>query len=327
MATRHLSAAYVKPAMLRCCAGICGGAANAAQAKPPAAPELRPVVKPTVRLDEPEDTEPPSFERLIAKFGMQVAPPGVSPPVPAIVSGDFPRNPARLLVLLPSSGAPPGAWNGQDTAAPLLSWGEANGYATVLFSSRALEAAPAEVWDRILRGSPARFVAVVVADGALPLLREALLPSHVLLHARFRAVCAACSNGAGADAGGAQRSVQQLLSQGPPMPEELRRHLSSVLMRLPPGPAESDPRFWYQYLFELLQERDERWQRTEAKKYAGFQNLKENDMPGFRRMPVEKRIERLDRDRGNDELARLLRKHERQAAGTDHDSEDEPGID
>lgn len=206
----------------------------------------------------------------------------------------------------------------------MLAWAEANGYATALFSAAALEAATSEIWDRVLRGSPAGCVTVVVASGMLPVLQAALLPMHPLLFSRFRAVCVVSDSGTGA----APRDwAQRLLAEGPEMPDELRGHLRSVLVRIP-DPTGLAPREWHQHVFELLREREDRFQKTEAKKYAGFQGLKENDMPGLRRMPVETRIARLDRDRGNDELAQLLKKHERQAgAGAYESDEEEPGVD
>jgi len=283
------------------------------------------VVKPVVRLDEPGELGPPTLEYLVERFGMRVAPPNSQSPAPALVSADFPRNVARLLVLVPSSGSPAGAWNAHEPAAQMLSWAEANGYATALFRAEALEAAPHETWDRVLRGSPAGCVAVVAASGTLPVLQAALLPLHPLLLSRFRAVCAVPEGGAGSE-GAPSDFAGQWLAELPPGSEELRGHLRAALVRLP-APAGREPRAWHQHLFELLQEREDRFQRTEAKKYAGFQGLQENDMPGFRRLPMEKRIERLDRDRGNDELARLLHKHERQTGADAHESEEEPGVD
>mmetsp|Transcript_120371 Transcript_120371/g.374799 ORF Transcript_120371/g.374799 Transcript_120371/m.374799 type:complete len:314 (+) Transcript_120371:51-992(+) len=313
--------------MLRCCAGICGGSEPTASARSsaPPAPERRPVVKPAVRLDEDEENGPPSFEHLIERFGMLAAPPGSDPPPPAVVSADFPRNVLRLLVLVPSSGSLAGAWNGHDSAARTLSWAEANGYATALFRAEALEAAPSELWDRVLRGSPAGCVTILVASGMLPVVQAALLPVHPLLLSRFRAICAVPADSTGA--GCAEPDLaQQLLAGLPPGHEELRSQLRSTLVRIP-APADGEPRTWHQRLFELLQEREDRFQKTEAKKYVGFQNLKENDIPGFKRLPMDKRIERLDRDRGNDELACLLRKHERRADAGADDSEEEPGVD
>uniref|UniRef100_A0A7S1RY87 Uncharacterized protein n=1 Tax=Alexandrium catenella TaxID=2925 RepID=A0A7S1RY87_ALECA len=311
--------------MLRCCAGICGSTQPSASARPAAAPEPPRVVKPVVRLDEPEDASPPSFERLIERFGAKAAPPGCDPPAPAIVSANFPRTVTRLLVIVPSSGAPPGAWNGNDSAAELLAWADANGYAMALFSSQALEASPSKIWDGVLRGSPAGCVTVLVAAGMLPVVQAAFLPMHPLLFSRYRAVCVVPDSSAGADP--APRDfAQSILAQGPAMPDELRSQLRATLVRIP-DPVGREPRGWHQHLFELLQEREDRFAKNEGKKYAGFQDLKENDMPGLRRLTIEKRMERLDRDRGNDELAQLLRKHERNSGKGAEDSEEEPGVD
>eukprot|EP00913_Durusdinium_trenchii_P016942 g15927.t1 len=71
----------------------------------------------------------------------------------------------------------------------------------------------------------------------------------------------------------------------------------------------------------------DRWQSLELKKYYGFQGLKENDMPGLKRMGVDQRVQRLDRDRNNDELARLLKKHEEAKSKPEEGSDEEPGID
>lgn len=273
------------------------------------------MVRPVIRADEPEGTEDMPLEDLVAHFGMLRAPPGADPPG-AVVTADFQRNSSRLLVLLPSAGAPPGAWDttlgsGHGAAPALLRWAEANGYAAALFLARAIEARPSELWDRVLRGNPSKCVCVAVAKGMLPMLEAALTPLHPVLYSRFRTVVVwDGSEGGGGGGGGMVESHA-----------ELRAHLSAALVRMPPAWAVSEPRVAHQRLFEILIEREERWQRSQVKKYASFQDLKENDMPGLRRLSVDKRIERLDRDRGNDELAQLLRKHENE------DSEDEPGVD
>jgi len=270
-------------------------------------------VRPVIRADEPEGTEDMALEDLVAHFGMLRAPPGADPPG-AVVTADFQRNSSRLLVLLPAAGAPPGAWDatlgsGHGAAPALLRWAEANGFAAALFLPRAAGAGPPEqLWDRVLRGNPSKCVCVAVARGMLPVLEAALAPLHPVLYSRFRTVVV--WDGGGDGVGGAAGSHA-----------ELRAHLSAALVRMPPAWAASEPRVAHQRLFEILVEREERWQRSQVKKYASFQDLKENDMPGLRRISVDKRIERLDRDRGNDELARLLRKHENE------DSEDEPGVD
>lgn len=276
------------------------------------------VVKPVVRLDAPAtQLKAASFDDLIQSFEMLAAPPGVHPP-DAIVSKDFQRNVQRLLVLVPSAGAPPGTWDvglgpHGDTNS-LLRWAEANSYAVAIFAAQALEAKPAEVWDRVLRGSPARCVSVAAVSGSLPLLQAALAPLHPVLYSRFRTLCVVQD----------QATSNSEASASPTLPAELQSHLANSLVRLPASWAEAEPFLAHQQLFEVLLGREELWQKGEARKYAGFQGLKENDMPGLRRIGLDQRVSRLDRDRHDDELARLLKKNERANQGND---EDEPGVD
>jgi hypothetical protein len=275
------------------------------------------VVKPVVRVDELREPEQASFERLIDRCGMQPAPPGVSDPG-AIASPDFPTNCTRLLVVVPSGDAPPGSWNGQDTALPLLLWAQANNFAVVLFSSQRLKADPAGFWDRIMVGSPARFVVVVVGHNMLNTVVTALCPLHPLLFRRFRAIFAADRDGPVAGNLG--------LEECPTVSEQLRAHLGASLLPLPCESLMAEP-LAHQRLFELAIQREERWCRGEATKYSGFANMKEGDKPGLKRMQVDERIQHLGRDRGNDELSRLLRKHEQAAVSTGEEDEEEPGVD
>jgi len=303
--------------MLRCLAGICGGeASSVAPTNGASGPEVpdRPVVKPTVRLDE-EVAQVSSFDDLVSSLGVVLAPPGAVQPC-AVATEDFPKNCTRLLVLLPSAGAPPGSWDakaggGHGDAVPIIRWAQANGYAACLFSAAALAAAPAETWDRVLRGSPAGTVFVLAANGALPTLAAALAPVHPLLYSRVRLALAPFEG----------------TNSWPPawpkeLPAELVEHLAGIVLRAPAAWAQEEPRAALQLLFELLAIRETRWQQREARKYAGFQTLKENDMPGLKRMGVEQRIQRLDRDRANDELAQLLKRNEK----VEEDG-DEPGVD
>lgn len=274
--------------------------------------QTRPVVKPTVNLSEAEEPEAASFDDLKARLSLLAGPPGSDPPV-ALVSGDYEKNVTRLLVLLPSPGSAPGSWDtslagGTGHAAPLIRWAKANGYAVALFSSEALEAAPVQAWDRVLKGSPARFVGVAAANGALATLQTALAGTHSLLYSRFRAVVSVAEAPNGSEAS---------------LPAELKQHLKHTQAILPASWAALEPRMAHQHLFELMGVYEDRWCKSEGRKYTGFRGLKENDMPGLKRMPVETRITRLDRDRDNDELARLLRKHEQQV----DDEQDEPGVD
>lgn len=306
--------------MLQCCAGICGPQkrekSNGDAHHPSKGSSAeREVQHPVLRLDEPEVLHV-SVEDLIGSYQMQAAPPGADPPV-ALVSPDFRQNAQRLLVLLPAAGAPLGAWdpeleNGLGAAFPMLQWAEANGFAVALFSSAAIAAAPSEAWDRILIGSPAKYVAVAAAgkEGLLT-LHAALEPLHALLYGRIRCVIT------GAVAMGGEL---------PAKPPELRGHLRSVQVQWPEGGCqEMEPRLVRKRLVEIALKREDAVMKQESTKYAGLQNLKENDIPGIRRLNWQQRVERLDRDRNTDELSQLIDKHTKASKG--YDEEEEPGVD
>lgn len=306
--------------MLRCCAGICCGGVDS---RPPAnqgaakAPAVHQVVKPTLRLDEEEAPAVSSLSDLASLLSLTLAPPGAVEPV-AVTTDDFPRNCNRLLLLLPSAGAPSGAWDtsardGRGSPVPIFRWAQANGYAACLFSAAALEEAPTETWERVLKGSPAGCVFVLAASGSLPTLARALQPIHPLLYSRFRVALAPFEGPAA----------------WPPawpadLPAELIEHLAGAVLRAPAAWAKEEPRGVVQLVFECLALRESRYQNAEARKYQGFQTLKENDMPGMKRLGLDERIARMDRDRGNDELAQLLKKHEH---GKFDEDELEPGVD
>lgn len=309
--------------MGQCCAGVL------AAWSPPPPPVKAPadknpcsrkeVVKPVRPLDQPaEGPRVQSWEALGSTLGLVPAPPGAAKPL-AFVSKDYQRNCARLLVLVPKPGAPPGTWDpslpqGRGTICPLLRWAEANDYAAVVFSGQELERSPTELWDRVLKGSPSRYVVTFVADGMLSTVRSGLSALHPLLLSRYRTICITSG-----DVATVRPSEEASFS------EELHAHLLTSCVLFPTAFEQLEPEAARQDLFELLHEREGRWQDLESKKFAGFQALKENDLPGFRRLGVDERIKRLDRDRGNDELAQLIRKHQRQAGG--HESEEEPGVD
>jgi len=279
----------------------------------------RVVSKPVLRIAEKYAPKADSLEAL-ARFGLEAAPPGVDPPL-AVVSADFKKNPSRLLVVLPSPTGNWGLWDdslaaGSGEVVPLLRWATANGYALAALSPHAFSESPSSTWDGILRGSPARFVAVVAAGSAESLLYAALTPLHPLLYSRMRVVLVA--------AAAASISPQ---TAAPAPSKELQEHLEGVLVHIPEDWARLNAFALHQCMAQLLEERVERFQLAEMKKYAGFQGLKENDMPGLKRMPLDTRIKRLDRDRGDDELARLLKKHEKNAAGSAESEEEEPGVD
>jgi len=308
--------------MLSCCAGICGKASLGASSKRKqahTADEPRSlVIKPVVRCDEIQSPAC-SFDDLVARFEMQLAPPGASEPI-GVVTKDFQKNASRLLVLVPAAGAPPGSFDpaqphGSGDAVMLLRWATANGYSVAIFSAAALSTDPVKTWDGMLRGSPAKTVSVVVATGQLSLLQEALSCVHPLLFARFRNICV-CDGATG-----------KLASSSVKLSVELRVHLRNAVVAVPPiSSGDLGPLMVHQSLFELLRRREEGWQQNEMNKYAGFQNLKENDMPGLKRLPLDQRIQRLDRNRNDDELARLLQKHEKDA-GVEGEEDLEPGVD
>lgn len=309
--------------MLRCCAGICGGGSgrDAAGSVDEQGSSTHKVMQPIIPPDE--DYASDSFPSNIT---LDAAPPGTTgEQAVAWVTPDFQRNTSRLLVLVPSPGAPPGAWDTRldscrGSSQPLLRWALANRFAAALFRAKDLEENPAQAWDLILKGSPARLVFVVVASGSLPTVKAALAPVHALLFSRFRTVCVRWSED-GAD----DISASALLS----LPTDLRIHLRTALVQMPPAWADMEAFAMHQILFQLLIDREERFSAGEARKYWGFQGMKENDIPGLRRMSMETRIKRLDRDRNNDELAQILRTNEEHALATDNTSysDDEPGVD
>jgi len=295
--------------MLRCLAEICGKSAPE---------EVGPVVRQVVKPIRPLDCKKPFVQAKtlqdLTAYGLLLAPPGADVPI-AVVSSNFETNSSRLLVVVPAPGDA-GTWDptlsDHGNMAHIMLWAEANDYASAFFSHQALSASPAQNWDRVVRGSPARHATIIVASGMLGCLQSALQSVHPLLFSRFRTVCVF-----GADA------LEDFNAQTP----ELRRHLEASTVAIPSTWQLLETQVAYQYLFELLRDKEERWHTLELKKYAGFQGLKENDMPGLKRMGVDQRVQRLDRDRNNDELARLLKKHEEARCKQEDSEEEEPGID
>eukprot|EP00931_Biecheleriopsis_adriatica_P057665 TRINITY_DN34228_c0_g1_i1.p1 TRINITY_DN34228_c0_g1~~TRINITY_DN34228_c0_g1_i1.p1 ORF type:complete len:302 (+),score=68.34 TRINITY_DN34228_c0_g1_i1:71-976(+) len=301
--------------MLRCLAGICGSAGESApqDAKLQA---QRPVTKPVWRLDQSEDApKARSLQELATSCLGELAPPGASQPV-GVVSNDFQKNSARLLVVVTSS-SEFSTWDAESGSLGalmmLLSWAEANGYATAVFAREALVSKPAAVWDQVLRGSPARCVSVLVGSGMLRYVQDALMPVHPLLFSRFRSILV--------------RGVD-VMEDFASLPKDLRAHMEGCTAVIPSSWESLDAQVAFQALFELLRDREDHWQQLELMKYSGFQGLKENDMPGIRRLGVDQRLQRLNRDRDNDELSRLLTKHEQaKNSGEVIEDEEEPGVD
>mmetsp|Transcript_84326 Transcript_84326/g.149049 ORF Transcript_84326/g.149049 Transcript_84326/m.149049 type:complete len:300 (-) Transcript_84326:21-920(-) len=299
--------------MLRCLSQICGSTGDAAEQPNEKQLQRQPVVKPLFRLDEIEEsTAVQTLQSIASSQGLDLAPPGAEQPV-AAVSKDFQRNASRVLILVPAGDA--SGWaiemGGKAAAIPLLRWAEANNYAVAIFSPQALKSQPSQTWERVVKGSPSRCASVVVAASMLCHFQAALEPVHPLLFGRFRTVCIHAAD-----------SIQDVKV----LPADLRQHMEVATVVMPPAWDQLDIQVSCQSLFELLRDREEAWSKLEVAKYSGFQGLKENDMPGLKRMAVDQRVKRLDRDRNDDELARLLKKHE-QARHQQNDEEEEPGID
>jgi len=312
-----------------CIAGICGSSDGPVK---PTGPLKTGVTKPVARLDEPEMLDA-SVDYLIERFGMQLAPPGADPPL-ALVSSNYRKNVQRLLVLVPTAGSKFGSWDtdlpdGRGASKPLLEWAEANDYAVALISAAALKAAPAEAWDRIISGSPSRHVIVLAATrGALEMVHAALEPVHEVLYTRIHHVVMPFEGilppSALEEAG--------LASTLPVKPKALRAHLRVAQMHWPEEWADLEPYPMRQRLFEMLKEKEDAWQDQEGSKYMGLRSLKENDIPGLKRLGVQERVERLRRDRDTDELSRLIGKHQQDkgftaAETTANEDEEEPGVD
>lgn len=315
--------------MLRCLAGICGGDGSRGE-KPAAADagggETKVVEKPLLQVGAEYAPKVSSLESMVKECPeegeISAAPPGIDPPY-ALVGGNFRKNSSRLLVVLPCPGSPWGTWDGclgegRGDSVPLVRWALANGYAVAVMNGKALQEDPTRTWDEIMRGSPARFVAIVSAGDAIPYLRQALMPQHPMLYGRLRAIFVSPAQveapAVDLTAAGAADVQQQLDNATVQLPEEWLRHSASML---------------HQCMFQLFEQRFARWGDAEMKKYLGFQGMKENDMPGLKRMPLDVRIKRMDRDRADDELARLLKKNEENAFNICRDNvdEDEPGVD
>jgi hypothetical protein len=161
-------------------------------------------------------------------------------------------------------------------------------------------------------GSPARFVVLIVARRALPFLIAALAPLHSLLYSRVKMVLVSTDSNECVDTAVLSRATG-----------DVRAHLDKTVTLLPQAWLQLEPFAMHNCLFQMMEQRNVRWSQGEATKYAGFANMKENDMPGLRRVGVEQRVANMGRDRHDDELARLLKKHEK--AG--HADDDEPGVD
>jgi len=311
--------------MLRCCAGICAGGVETAKtngssgvshangSNGDSAAKI-----PKLKAGEQYAPTVSSMEEL-ERYGLEPAPPGIQPPW-AATTADFKKNPDRLLLIVPSPSASSwGVWDdtlndeshaGRGDVVPLVRWAMANRYAVVLFDGKVFAADPTGKYDMIMKHSPARFVTAIVAVHAQPMFREALKGMHSLLYTRLRTVIIA----------------------GPVTPyedkeSEVTSHLRKSTACVPEPWMRLDAFTMHQCLFEMTEERVDRWTKNEANKYAGFNAMTENDVPGLKRISIETRIKRLDRNRNDDELARLLNRHEQAAGLGREEEEEEPGVD
>jgi len=211
-----------------------------------------------------------------------------------------------------------------------LQWAQSNEYAAVLFSASRLAEQPS-LLDEVLAGNFSKRLTVLVARGEMPTLLKFLAPMNSILYARMGSICIQADDGASADA------AVDTITGSAGWPADLGVHLRSSLVQLPTEWAELNAHSMRQSLFMLMAERENRWQEGEALKFAGLSALKENDLPGYKRMPISKRVERLNRDRASDELAQLIDANmehfkgegaaAKALASQPADDDDEPGVD
>lgn len=202
---------------------------------------------------------------------------------------------------MPSPHDPPGHWAKSEncstgaslpTAPRLLRWAERNGYAACLFSAEALKRDPQGAWTRLFTKNPSRSVYVFAAPDSVAAFVECLKEEHPLSYSRVRSfVCTKPGE------------VEIAMAKaGADVAKFLQRHAVSDLIE-EDQPAEA----FCKRAFDLFQEIEVRWQEGEYKKLGALAGLKENDVPGLRRVPADERVARINRDRNEDELSRLCR--------------------
>lgn len=238
---------------------------------------------------------------------LQAAPPGQEEP-DAWVTLDYPRNPKKLLVLVPSPDDPPGHWGkshegsvetglGLPTAPRLLRWAERNGYAACLFSAKALQRDPHGAWTRVFTRNPSRSVYVLVAPGATDAFVQCVKEEHPLSYSRVRAL--ACTK--------PQEAELAMSTAGKDVQSLLKRCVAKDLIK-----EDQAAEVLCKECFDRFKDIESKWQDGEAVKLGALAGLKENDVPGLRRVPVDQRVSRINRDRANDELSRLCRAGQQQ---------------
>jgi len=233
---------------------------------------------------------------------LQPAPPGQAAP-DAWVTLDYPKNPKKLLVLIPSPNDPPGHWAkaenspdsaglGLPTAPRLLRWAERNGYAACLFAAEALEQDAEGAWIRVFTRNPSRSVYVLTAPGAVASFVACLKEEHPLSYSRIRSLV--CTQ-----PGEAQ---QAMLTAGTDVKAFLKRYVTADLTD-----QSKTAETFCQDCFTLFSGIEKKYQEDEFKKMGALAGLKEFDVPGLRRVPVDQRVSRINRDRDDDELSRLIK--------------------
>lgn len=266
----------------------------------------------------------------LARFGELLipAPPAVPDP-DAWVTCDFRTNVKKCFVLIPSPGAPGGHFGlkGAESVASaprLIRWAEANGHAACLFSAEALARDPGRAWKRLIPNSGAHSVYIVVAPGAFSSLAAALKTEHALTYTRIRLVVPSRVQ----DALDVVPRGKPVISEKTPLLDdgagngllknakpESTDDLTDFFRRrvawaMPPEwerPDPTDVKVQYDTLFRLFAEVEDAFQEREYQKMDALSNLKENDVPGMRRIAVEDRVQRVNRNRHEDELSRLLK--------------------
>lgn len=299
---------------------------------------------PTQRLDE-DRSAPDSADLLTGEaYSMTPAPPdSVITTAKALVSKDYRQNPVRNLVLVPSAGSPLGSFDPaageRGRTSGFLNWAFANDYAATVFSATALAEEPTTIWDGMLAGNYSRHIIVLVAHGALPLLISVLEPIHSMFYARCRSICIFGDDEVSADA-----AVNLISKAGSNKgaeigPAALAEHLGRTLVQLPSDWTNLDDYDMKHEFFKMLADREDKWASAEGDKLAGLQAMTDNDLTGLKRIGINRRVERVSRDRATDELSVVLdsnlQKHRGENGSTKAPPtkttggllDDEPGVD
>lgn len=222
---------------------------------------------------------------VVEKFNLKGAPSYVDSPS-AYVTQDFQKTAEKVLAVLPEPQAPEFSLNDCFKTPHVIQWGVENSYAMAVFTGHAVSEL-VSVWDDVMRGCPARFLAVLVTPAALPLLHAALSNLHPLLYTRLQLVCVIWGKEG-------DESPDWL---PPPKPKELCTHLKNVLMHLPPTWAGLTQEARHFQLFEFLQSRIDDWETGQGQNYATLQTQRQEDIGNLHKLSIPQNLDRLDRRR------------------------------